>query len=262
MTAASRSAPRARPAGAASSSTTRAGPRREHGDPVAEVERLLDVVGDEDDRPRLRRQRRHQPFLHLGPGDRVEGGERLVEGEHRLLGEQRAQEGDALPHPARELGGPRPLEAAEPEAGEALAPPARGPAPRRRPRLRSASAALSSAESQGKRRSRCGMKAQRASRPSPAARRRPRSSPPSGSRSPQISSSRVDLPHPEGPTSPSTSCARASRSMPVDRLAARRRSGGRRPDGRTAAAEAGDSLPAAISPVSAAILVSWRTPRS
>ena len=45
-----------------------------------------------------------EPALHLGAGDRVERGERLVERQHRLARQQRAQERHALAHPARELG--------------------------------------------------------------------------------------------------------------------------------------------------------------
>ena len=101
-------------------------PGREHQDPVGEVERLLDVVADQDHGARVLAQRRRQPLLHLGPGDRVERREGLVEGQHRLAGDQRAQEGDPLAHPARELGRGAGLEALEPEALEQR----RRPAPR------------------------------------------------------------------------------------------------------------------------------------
>ena len=59
------------------------------------------------------------------------------------------------------------------------------------------------------------MKAQAASLPAPTAEPSIEIVPASGSRSPQISSSMVDLPHPEGPTRPRTPCAPASRSMPA-----------------------------------------------
>ena len=42
----------------------------------------------------------HQLFLHLAPGQRVEGGERLVHQQHRGLHGQRAGDGDALLHAA------------------------------------------------------------------------------------------------------------------------------------------------------------------
>src|SRR4051794_17076587 len=92
--------------------------RREHGDAVAEIEGLLDVVRYEQNRAGARPERPGEPALHLGPGDRVERGEGLVEREHRLAGDERAEEGDALPHPARELRRSRALEAAQPEALE------------------------------------------------------------------------------------------------------------------------------------------------
>ena len=63
-------------------------------------------------------QRPGQPLLHLGAGDRVERGEGLVEQQHRLAGEQGAQEGDPLAHPAGELARARALEAGEAEALE------------------------------------------------------------------------------------------------------------------------------------------------
>ena len=77
--------------------------RRQHRDAVAEVERLLDVVGDEHDGARLLDQTVGQPLLHLGARDRVERSERLVEQQHRLAGQQRSRKGDALAHAAGEL---------------------------------------------------------------------------------------------------------------------------------------------------------------
>ena len=53
------------------------------------------------------RERAREPLLHLLARERVERGERLVEREHRLAGEQRAHERDALAHPARQLRRPR-----------------------------------------------------------------------------------------------------------------------------------------------------------
>ena len=63
-------------------------------------------------------QRLRQPLLHLGAGDRVERGERLVERQHRLAGDEGAEEGDALAHSAGELGRRGLLEAGEAEALE------------------------------------------------------------------------------------------------------------------------------------------------
>ena len=78
-------------------------PRREHDDAAGEQQRLLDVVGHQEDRPRHLVQRADQPLLHLGAGDRVERAEGLVEEEDVLLGHERPQEADPLAHPAREL---------------------------------------------------------------------------------------------------------------------------------------------------------------
>ena len=204
-------------------------PRPEHDHPVGEVERLLDVVGDQDHGPRLGRQRLGQPLLHLGAGDRVERGERLVQQQHGLAGEQRAEERDPLAHAAGQLRRPRALEAGEPEAleqGVGLAPrdAARGaPVPqrergvvdRREPGQEQVALRHVGAAAQASRRR--------------APRRRPRSRPRVGSRRPLTSSSRVDLPQPDGPTMPSTSpglTRRSSRRSPR----ARRRSGrGQRP---------------------------------
>ena len=74
-----------------------------HGDPVTETDRLLDVVGDEDDGLadlRLQAQElRLQPLAH----DRVDGGEGLVHQQHRRVRGQRAGHAGALPLPAGEL---------------------------------------------------------------------------------------------------------------------------------------------------------------
>ena len=59
-----------------------------------------------------------EPLLHLRAGDRIEAGERLVQEQHGLTREQRAQEGHPLPHAARELAWPGALEARQAEALE------------------------------------------------------------------------------------------------------------------------------------------------
>ena len=64
-----------------------------------------------------------EPALHLRAGDRVEPRERLIQREHGLAGEHRAQERDALAHPARELRRERALKPAE---AKALKPRRRG----------------------------------------------------------------------------------------------------------------------------------------
>ena len=142
-----------------------------------------------------------QPGLHLGPGDRVERGEGLVERQHRLAGDQGAQEGDPLAHPARELGRRgvarsrrgRSARTARAACRRASPPPQRRgcAAPGRRcraPRARAAAGRAGACRRSGARR-----------RAGARRRRRPRSRPRSGSGGPQISSSRVDLPQPDGP---------------------------------------------------------------
>ena len=117
-----------------------------------------------------------EPLLQLGARDRVERGERLVEQQHRLAGEQRAGERDPLAHAAGQLVGPRGGELAEPEALEQPAAPAPGLAPpgaaaarARAPRCRapSATAAAGRAGASGRRR-------QAARRPPAGPPRRPR----------------------------------------------------------------------------------------
>ena len=90
-------------------------------------------MADEDHGPRLGRQRLCQPLLHLGAGDGVERGERLVQQEHGLAGQKRAEKRDPLAHAAGQLRRPRPLEACEPEALEEGVGFAAGGAPRGAP---------------------------------------------------------------------------------------------------------------------------------
>ncbi len=79
-----------------------AGMRREHQDAVADQQRLLDRVGDEDHREADVFPQRHQLLLHLAAGERVERRERLVHQQHRRLHGERARDRDALLHAARE----------------------------------------------------------------------------------------------------------------------------------------------------------------
>jgi hypothetical protein len=87
-------------------------------------------VGDQQDCVAVLAENRGEPGLHLGAGDRIERGERLIEQQGRPTGHQRAQEGNALAHPAGELTWTRALEARQPEALEVEA----GAAPRLSPR--------------------------------------------------------------------------------------------------------------------------------
>ena len=73
-----------------------------------------------------RRERAGEPLLQLGPRDRVERAERLVEQQDRLAGEQRAGERDPLAHAAGELVAARSGELLQPEPlEERERPPAR-----------------------------------------------------------------------------------------------------------------------------------------
>ena len=182
-----------------------AGPGREQHDAVREQHRLLDVVRHEQHRARLGRQRLGEPALHLQPRERVERPERLVQAQHGPPGQQRAQEGDALAHPARQRSGARALEALEAEGGEVLV--GGGPRARARetPATRRASPALSSASSHGSRASRWGISAAGAARTRPA----------SGAPSPHTSSSSVDFPQPLGPTTATISPGATRRVTPA-----------------------------------------------
>ena len=73
-------------------------------DPVAHLDRLVDVVGDEDHRLRDLAVQAAQLVLQAGAGDRVERAERLVHQQQRRVGGERAGEPDALALAARELG--------------------------------------------------------------------------------------------------------------------------------------------------------------
>ena len=76
---------------------------RQDDDPVREVDRLVDVVGDEEDRdPELLADAQHE-VLEVAPGLRVDGGEWLVHQQDRWLVGERARDRDALLHPTREL---------------------------------------------------------------------------------------------------------------------------------------------------------------
>ena len=83
--------------------TMRPGPLRQHDDTVGEVHRLGDRVGDEHDRRRQRLAQPGEEVAHVGAGDLVEGGERLVHQQQRRAERHRPDEGDALLHAARQL---------------------------------------------------------------------------------------------------------------------------------------------------------------
>ena len=74
-------------------------------DPVAELERLGEVVGDEDHRLAELAVQPDDLVLHVAPDQRVERGERLVEEQHLRVAGQRSGQADALLHAAGELVG-------------------------------------------------------------------------------------------------------------------------------------------------------------
>ena len=74
---------------------------------VGELERLVDVVGDQEDRRRRRGVDVEQEVLHLQPGQGVERPERLVEQQHPWVAGQGPRQRRSLGHAARDL--PRPV---------------------------------------------------------------------------------------------------------------------------------------------------------
>ncbi len=95
-------------------------------DPVAELERLLQVVRDEDHRLADLFVQPDDLVLHVPADQRVERGERLVEHHHLRVGGQRPGQPDALLHAAGELVGVGVLVAGQPDQVDHLLGP--GPA--------------------------------------------------------------------------------------------------------------------------------------
>ena len=94
---------RAAPAGRRACRTARARALVEDRDAVAHLDRLVDVVRDEDHRlPQLAMQA-EELVLEALARDRVDRAERLVHQHQRRVRGERAREADALPLPAREL---------------------------------------------------------------------------------------------------------------------------------------------------------------
>ncbi len=73
------------------------------GDPVAHLDRLVDVVGDEEDRRAQRAMEPQELVLQAIADDRIDGAERLVHEHDRRLGGHRAGHADALALAAGEL---------------------------------------------------------------------------------------------------------------------------------------------------------------
>ena len=92
-------------------------------DPVAELERLAEVVGDEDHGLAHVAVQPDDLVLHVAADQRVEGGERLVEEDQRGVRGQRPPEADALLHAAGQLVGERLLVARQPDEVDDLLRP-------------------------------------------------------------------------------------------------------------------------------------------
>ena len=84
------------------SATTRPGRGDSTTIAVGEEDGLLHVVGHEQDGARVVGERGGEPLAQVRARDRVERPEGLVEQQHRPALQQRAQEGDALAHAARQ----------------------------------------------------------------------------------------------------------------------------------------------------------------
>ena len=71
-------------------------PVAHHQDPVAQRDRLVDVVGDEQHRRVVALAQPPHQVVHAQAGDRVQRGERLVEQHQVRVGDERAGERHAL----------------------------------------------------------------------------------------------------------------------------------------------------------------------
>ena len=101
----------------------------QHEHPVAEVDALVDVVGDQQHRAAVLAAHPQQQVLELGPGLRVDRRERLVHQQQRRPGGQRPGDRHPLLHAAGEL--PRVLGRRRPRDRPTPAPRAPAPAARR-----------------------------------------------------------------------------------------------------------------------------------
>ena len=101
----------------------------EHGDPVAQLGRLLDVVRDEDDGLLELRLQVEELLLQALPGDRVDGAERLVHQQDRRIAAEGPGHADPLALAARELvwEAPPVVVGVEPDQLEQLVHPGRRP---------------------------------------------------------------------------------------------------------------------------------------
>ena len=94
-------------------------PQYEH--TIGQVNRLVDVVGDEQHRRAMPSEQIADEILHLQPCERIESCKGFVEQQQLWLAHQPPRQGDALRFASRQGGGPRPLMAREADLGERLA---------------------------------------------------------------------------------------------------------------------------------------------
>jgi hypothetical protein len=99
---------------------------RKHDESVGEIDRLVDVVSDEEGGEALPTPERLDLLLEGEPGEGVERAEGLVEEEDAGPGGEGSGEGDPLSHATRELGGKGSLVADEPDELDQLANPRPG----------------------------------------------------------------------------------------------------------------------------------------
>ena len=78
-------------------------PRRHHHDAARQIDRLEHRMGDEHDRGAKRLPHLQEIVVELEARDLVERGERLVHQQQRRLGDQRAGDGNAHAHAARQF---------------------------------------------------------------------------------------------------------------------------------------------------------------
>jgi hypothetical protein len=76
---------------------------REHIDSISKREGLLDVMGDKERRLGELLSGFEEPCVQLGAREGIERPEGLIEQQYLSLGEERADERDALAHPRRKL---------------------------------------------------------------------------------------------------------------------------------------------------------------
>ena len=127
-------------------------PSVEHEDPVGEHDRLVDVVGDEQDRRAVARAQVAQQGVHPDAGERVERAERLVEQQQLGVADQRPGQRDALLLAAGQLARPGRSRPARPTSASAARPRRRASRPRRPRVTLSRPAATAAAGGPGRRR--------------------------------------------------------------------------------------------------------------